>query len=474
MSRAIERFERSCRNADGPTGDDCPGALMSKTARTLAGFVILALLPYAIPGLGRYRILPVATVVGWIGARQSPQANPQSGQEGLDDHASREKIRGTPGELEDPTGHELDHFFGALRKTEAGDAKTRICHYGDSPITNDGITSTVRRKFQLTFGDAGHGFILISKPWAWYGHSGIKHESTEWSSDPISISNGDRMYGLGGASFESSKDATATFGTVEEGEIGKAVSSFDIYYLARPGGGDFDVSVDGVHLDRVSTTSERVQSGFHQVRVPEGPHTMTIKATGKRESRLFGVALEAGGHGVQYDSLGVNGAFIGLLARYHAEQHWIEQLRHRGPDLIIIGYGANESQFEGLPMDQYEKDTREVIRRIRTALPEVSILFVGPMDRGERGAGGKILTRPMIPKLIAYQRRIAADSGCAFFDTFTAMGGQGTVARWREAKPRLMGGDFTHPTAQGSEVVGGLIYDALIKAYEQHKQRRSP
>jgi lysophospholipase L1-like esterase len=78
----------------------------------------------------------------------------------------------------------------------------------------------------------------------------------------------------------------------------------------------------------------------------------------------------------------------------------------------------------------------------------------------------------MIPRLVAYQRRIAAETGCAFFDTFIAMGGEGTVARWYGAKPKLMGGDFTHPTAQGAEIVGTLIYDALIEAFEMHKQRK--
>jgi hypothetical protein len=34
-----------------------------------------------------------------------------------------------------------------------------------------------------------------------------------------------------------------------------------------------------------------------------------------------------------------------------------------------------------------------------------------------------------------------------------------------------MGGDLTHPTAQGAEIVGTLIYDALIDAYEKHKLR---
>ncbi len=181
------------------------------------------------------------------------------------------------------------------------------------------------------------------------------------------------------------------------------------------------------------------------------------------EVRLFGVVMDSGERGVQYDSLGVNGAFIGLLANYLDAAHWAEQLRHRNPHLVIIGYGANESQFERLPMDQYERDTREVIRRIRAALPHASIMLVGPMDRGQRGAGGQIVTRKMIMKLISYQRRIAAETGCAFFDTFAAMGGEGTVARWHASRPRLMGGDLTHPTAEGSEIVGSLIYDAIIK-----------
>ena len=187
------------------------------------------------------------------------------------------------------------------------------------------------------------------------------------------------------------------------------------------------------------------------------------------EVRLFGVVMESSDRGVSYDSLGVNGAFIGLLSNYMDGEHWIEQLRRRNPDLVILGYGANESEFENWPMDQYEQDTREVVRRIHAALPEVSILFVAPMDRGKRGAGGQVITRPTIPKLVAAQRKLAAETGCAFFDTFTAMGGEGTVARWREARPRLMGGDYLHPTAEGAEIVGALLYNALLKAYEQSK-----
>ena len=131
----------------------------------------------------------------------------------------------------------------------------------------------------------------------------------------------------------------------------------------------------------------------------------------------------------------MNGAFIGLLAHYLDEQHWAEQLRHRRPDLVIIGYGANESQFERLPMDQYERDTKEVIRRIRTALPEASIMLIGPMDEGCAGAGGAIITRPMILEARdAYQRRIAAETGLRFLRHVHAR--WGAKVQWRDGAKR--------------------------------------
>jgi lysophospholipase L1-like esterase len=453
-------------------------ALLGKTARVLVCFAALAVLPYFVPGTERFRVLLPSGALGLLKLRTDRVATSQAlpvqslSQTATDNHLQPQtRIEAKPSEIEDPSGRALDHFFAALQKTETGNGQVRICHYGDSPITNDGITSTVRRRLQLRFGDGGHGFILTAKPWGWYTHIGVVQEAGRgWQSNPMFISRGDHLYGLGGASFTAkAADVTASFGTTDEGEVGHQVSSFDIYYLAQPGGGDFGVEVDGMAKGRVATASDEVRSAFHRVEVETGAHTLTIKTAGNGEVRMFGVTLEAGARGVQYDSLGVNGAFVGLLAHYLDADHWTEQLSHRRPDLVILAYGANESEYENWPMDQYERDMKEVVRRIRAALPEASIMFVAPMDRGKRAAGGQIITRPTIPRLAAAQRRVAAETGCAFFDTFTAMGGDGTVARWYEARPRLMGGDFTHPTAQGGEIVGTLLYDAIIKAYEQRR-----
>lgn len=436
---------------------------LQKATQTILWLIAFSLIPYFSPNLKKWRVIQPREI--------RLAKNSQTTHESM----ATAKIKGiattAPGEIEDSTGQAMTHFYEVLSQAEVEDKIVRISHYGDSPITGDMITSTIRRKLQLRFGDAGHGFILAGKPWGWYQHIGVKQEvSTEWLSYPMFISKGDHRFGLGGAGFSTREAGVATtLSTIDADRVGLNVSSFDVYYLQQSGGGEFALEVDGVHQSTVSTAANETHTGFTKIEVPQGQHSLTIKTVGNGEVRLFGVVLESGTRGVQYDSLGVNGAFVGLLSRYQDEATWAEQLKRRNPDLVILAYGANESEFENWPMDQYEKDTREVIRRIRTAVPEASILFVGPMDRGKRGPGGAIITRPTIPKLIDAQRRLAAENGCAFFDTFTAMGGEGTVARWTEAKPKLMGGDFTHPTWQGSEIVGTLIHDALIRAYEKNR-----
>jgi lysophospholipase L1-like esterase len=71
------------------------------------------------------------------------------------------------------------------------------------------------------------------------------------------------------------------------------------------------------------------------------------------------------------------------------------------------------------------------------------------------------------------QHRVARETGCAFLNMFAAMGGEGTMARWHEGKKHLVGGDLTHPNAEGAEAVGGILYDALVAGYTEYLARAS-
>ena len=146
------------------------------------------------------------------------------------------------------------------------------------------------------------------------------------------------------------------------------------------------------------------------------------------------------------------------------EEGWVEALALRGSDLVILNYGTNESSMEGIGGPRYEREYARTIGRVRRALPGASVLVMAPMDRGVRLADGSVGTMPSIRRLVAVQRRIARENACAFFDTYSAMGGEGTMGRWYESAPRLVTGDFTHTTKAGSDRVARLLVGALRAA----------
>ena len=462
------------------------GFAPGKTGRTICLVLLFAALPLLLPRLQRplswkgqdYKaMLPdVRELISFKSNRSAPEVMGTSTVPTSDAPTARDPADPCAAGLIDDPARALDHFYAALANTEAkqSGAITRITHYGDSPITNDGITGTARRLLQERFGDAGHGFILVDRPWEWYGHQSITFTSSGgWTGDSLmNPMTKDGMFGLGGVTFHPSAGKSTRFGPATSGDTGKNFSSADIYYLAQPGGGQFSVSVNGDSSQIISTDTDAAKSAFREIKAARpGANTFEIK-TVSGGVRMFGAVLENDGPGVVYDSLGVNGAYAGLLARAMNEPHWAEQLRHRQPDLLILNYGTNESEYASDDqMARYERDLREVVRRVHAALPTVSILIVSPMDRGKHAAGGRVTTLDSIPKIVEMQHRVARDTGCGFLNLFAAMGGEGTMARWHEGRHHLVGGDLTHPTADGAITVGVLIYHAIVEGYADYRGR---
>ena len=97
---------------------------------------------------------------------------------------------------------------------------------------------------------------------------------------------------------------------------------------------------------------------------------------------------------------------------------------------------------------------------------------MSPMDRGHLTGPGEIETMATIPRIVATQRRVARETGCGFFDTFTAMGGAGTMARWYTAEPRLVSADFIHPYPAGGKIVATLFVKQIESGLSRYKLRQ--
>jgi lysophospholipase L1-like esterase len=382
----------------------------------------------------------------------------------------REVLREVP--IEDATGHALDAFFERLVRTERKQpgAITRILHYGDSTIASDYVSGTVRRRIQARFGDAGHGFILIANPWEWYFHNDVFHASGgEWSASRLAGPwASDGIYGLGGVSFSSYGGGVAWFGTATHGDFGRRVSRFDVYYLEQPGGGEIEVALRGAATERVSTRGDEKVSRIHSVRTEDGEAQLTVRAAGGGPVRLFGVALEREEPGVVYDALGAHAAMAAYWQRQN-RAHWKDQFALRDPSLVIVQYGTNESEgtFDG---PEYEKALGALVDELKDVAGGAPVLIVAPLDRAV-SRGGRLVTRSIILDLVASQKRVALGRGVAFWNTFEAMGGEGSMAAWVRARPELGGPDLTHPTPIGAEVLGDMMADALIRAYEAWRAR---
>jgi lysophospholipase L1-like esterase len=365
----------------------------------------------------------------------------------------------------------LDPFYAALRRTALAEpgAVTRITHFGDSVIIEDLWTSTVRRNLQQRFGDAGAGFLFIARPWEWYGHQDVVLKFTEaWHVKRVTIGQTlDRLYGYGGVTFiAGGPGAKATYATATAGPTGGAVSRFELYYLAQPQGGRVEVAADGTVLEAFSTAAEAVGSGFRRFELPDGPHELSLRSLGGGPVRLFGVTLEREGPGVVYDGIGILGASARALLEPD-EAHWKEQFAHRRPDLVVLTFGTNESDHQ-LSLAGYREQLARVVARVRAVAPFAGCLLAGPPDRGDPNTRK---TRPLIPKIVEVQREVALAGGCAFWDTFTAMGGANTMWRWYRTNPRQSFGDLTHLAPAGGEILGGLLYGALVQGLLEYLER---
>jgi len=365
----------------------------------------------------------------------------------------------------DPSGTALDAFFRALDRTrqKQPSARTRIVHFGDSIVASDYVSGTLRRRFQERFGDAGHGFSLIANAWPAYFHNDIERYATAgWKvSRVVGPLADDGMYGLGCVSFRAEKNALARFSTTAKGDFGTKASRFVVFYLKSPGGGSFQVSVDGKPHALVDTAAEHKSSGFFELAVADGPHEFEI-FTKHGTSRLFGAVLERDVPGVVLDAIGIQGARIRFLDKQD-DAHFAEQLRAREPNLFIYEFGANESA-DGFvyPMAEYHESMKAVLSQAQRAVPDSSCLVIGAMDRAVK-RGEELLSIRVLPVLIEEQRKVAAEVGCGFFDTYAAMGGKGSMATW--VRRGLGQADLTHPTAVGSDVIGTWIFRALMQRY---------
>jgi hypothetical protein len=371
-------------------------------------------------------------------------------------------IDAQPPPIVDPT-HAMAHFYDRVAAVARGTATdhVRIAVYGDSNMTADYITGAMRRTLASRFGDAGHGYVALGRPWSWYVHQDVRHDvdMKTWRMFATSTNRtADGYYGFANIAAESSTAGARTWvaTATEPAPIGKSCSDVDVFYLKRPSGGSFAIKIDG-HVERtVTTASPEFDAGFEAIHLDDGPHKLECVATGNGAVRLFGAALERqpepGRYGVVVDSLGVGALNFEQMQHVNARTR-VEMLAHRKYDLVIFLLGTNMFA-PGL----HATWVKNVLVDFRAALPETPILLLSPPDTVLDGDDAH--SDPRIVALARQMKEIAADEGAAFWDFRAAMGGDASIKTF--ARKGLARRDYVHFTPPGGAIMGNRIVYALF------------
>lgn len=360
----------------------------------------------------------------------------------------------------------LAPFFAALDalgEARAGAAPTvRLSVLGDSHTAADYFTGRLRSRLQATYGDGGPGLVLPARPWRGYPHEGLAQDfGRRWPAASLRGAEPSPWVGLTGAALE-----------IPEGErlvLRGAFGGFALQVLGAEGleprvlpaePGEGEPADTGALALRERLRLPLGAPGLLRVLQPEAPGPWSALVVSLAPGlRLLGVDLASGRGGVVVDELGLNGAELQDLERWDPDLRRA-LLAEARPDLLVLAYGTNDLGRKDLDGPAYRARAAALLRTLR-AESGAPVLLVGPLDRlGRRRRGQNF--RAGSRTVVAAMRQACADAGCAFWDAKAAMGGDGSIQRWRGR--RLAQRDLVHLTGPGYQRLGDLLLQALEDA----------
>jgi len=379
--------------------------------------------------------------------------------------------------ITDPTGHALDAFRTAMGRAARRKGQVRIAFYGASHTAADLWTGELRRLLQDRVGDAGHGFVFPVRWNVGYRHQDLVVESSAgWRVDRHRASSASVSdLGVAGLAMTSNDPLEyALVRTTRDSPYGALASRVTLWFRTDVAGGDVAVDIDG----KVSIVTTRAAAAGVKSRtwsLHDEAHTIRFSPVGNGVVTLFGLALDRGVPGAIVDQLGIPGMRAEIVLHWN-EAIWKQMLHDRAPDLVVLAYGTNDVGDVDEPAEVYASTWRQVLGRVRNALPGAACLIVGPTDRLGKDGEGNRRTMPRTPSVIATQQQVAAEFGCGHWDAQATMGGPGAMVDWQRAG--LAAADDVHLKRDGYGWLAELLAYALLRepgaaqpqAYESRRE----
>jgi hypothetical protein len=193
---------------------------------------------------------------------------------------------------------------------------------------------------------------------------------------------------------------------------------------------------------------------------------LDIEFLKKTESGLFvlhGLSFDNDDPGIVYHSLGVNGAEVESWLKC---PKMISEIQTLHPDLIIISLGTNDSYTSKFNDTEFETNVRRLLARMEQAAPNAAILWVTPGDNYRYRRYLNYSTSKASDVIL----KVAKEKQIMVWDFYDIMGELNAIMNWFYAG--LAAKDRLHFNKQGYELQGNLLFNAFLRAYNDHIEKQ--
>lgn len=353
----------------------------------------------------------------------------------------------------------LESFFRLLRDRKANGQRTvQVVHIGDSHIQPDFFGAMLRQGLQLNFGNAGRGLTFPYQLALSNSPDDISVQSgTSWKFNRLAHPEIDLPYGISGYGIvaDSNRDLRLRFtfrGPSAARSSFSNVRLFGNFIWGNPWAVLTD-SGDTLWFSEELNYPDRLA-----IRLPDAQTDLEIwSPAGSEQKALFGIEFTNDSIGLLYHAIGVNGARVDHYLE--AGLFW-QQLPALAADLYIVSLGTNDIQVRRFNKTAWEEDLKSLVQKLRASSPAASILFTTVPESYQYRRINPHL-RQLNESLLAF----CAREQVACYDLHTVMSGVGTAHRSRALK--LLQKDRVHYTAEGYRLMGNLLVNAILSAFEE-------
>lgn len=177
-----------------------------------------------------------------------------------------------------------------------------------------------------------------------------------------------------------------------------------------------------------------------------------------------GMSFESGAPGVAYQIFGINGA----TAQKFCNPDYISKIASLKPDLIIVSFGTNEGYTRRYNSTQHLNQLDQLMRMLKESCPSATFLLTTPPGAYMKSRG-RYSVNSNTEKVSGVITDYASSHNIASWDLFNIVGGKEyACTNWYGNK--LMQRDRIHFTKSGYDLMGLLLFQALIKSYNTYAE----